>query len=68
MRTDYLTSSQIAERLGISPTTWRAYVTRGQAPAPTRKLGPLNLWSVAVVDRWARSRPGQGARTDRRPT
>lgn len=62
--TDYLTSAQVAKRLGISPTTWRSYVTRGHAPKPTRTLGPLNLWSARVVDRWAKARPGQGRRTD----
>lgn len=57
---EYLTTAQVAARLGITADTWRAYVNRGRAPKATRKLGPLNLWSWPVVEAWQATRPGRG--------
>ena len=48
----------------IAESTWRSYVSRGQAPAPVRRVGSTPLWDPADVVEWLGSRPGQGARTD----
>lgn len=60
---EVLTILAEAER-GISAGTWRAYVARGQAPAPARRVGNTPVWDEDVVRAWTRTRPGQGARTD----
>lgn len=58
-------AKQCADAWGVKPATWRSYVNRGQAPAPTRRVGSTPVWDPAEVLAWPR--PGQGARTDRRP-
>ena len=57
-------AKQCADAWGVKPATWRSYVTRGQAPAPLRRVGSTPVWDPAVVLGWPR--PGQGARTDKR--
>lgn len=37
----------------IAPSTWRAYVARGQAPAPARHVGRTPLWDPADVHAFA---------------
>ena len=49
--------------MSIKAPTWRAYVSRGQAPKPARRVGRTPLWDADAIARW--ERPGQGARTDR---
>lgn len=34
-----LTRDQVAELVGVRPATWSGYVSRGQAPAPSRSVG-----------------------------
>ncbi len=45
-------------------STWRAYVRRGQAPAPDRReiVGghALPVWSRATLTKWRDTRPGRG--------
>lgn len=65
MRESYLTTKQAAEKAGVAVSTFRAYVTRGQAPAPDGQFGNQNYWLPETVDTWLASRIGQGARTDR---
>lgn len=48
----------------LSASTFRGYVTRGQAPAPVEKIGRTPLWKRSEIIEWANNRPGQGARTD----
>lgn len=48
---------------GVHPDTWSGYVSRGQAPAPTRKIGRTPLWDEDEVGSWAQNRPGRGSRT-----
>ncbi len=36
----------------IGAATWRSYVARGQAPAPTRRVGRTPLWSMDDIDQW----------------
>jgi predicted DNA-binding transcriptional regulator AlpA len=55
-----------AEYVGVSPSTWRAYVARGQAPRPdgteASKGHALPVWRRATLDEWQAARPGQGRR------
>lgn len=51
MRTE-LTSTEAAKAVGVSPSTFRAYVSRKQAPQPRRKAGGVNLWSVFDLAAW----------------
>ncbi|MCL2784194.1 MAG: helix-turn-helix transcriptional regulator [Propionibacteriaceae bacterium] len=55
-----LTREEVANRLGIAVSTWAAYVSRKQAPQPTRRIGQTPVWSSQVVKDWQASRRGQG--------
>lgn len=46
------TSTEAARASGVSPSTFRAYVARGQAPKPREKAGGVNLWSVTDLAGW----------------
>lgn len=62
-----LTAVEAARLAGVAESTWRAYVARGQAPAPTAwdPSTGRRVWDTAEVQSWLSSRPGAGARTDR---
>ncbi|MGL5862972.1 MAG: helix-turn-helix transcriptional regulator [Phycicoccus sp.] len=45
----------------ISRSTWSAYVTRGQAPAPDRTFGRSSAWRPAAVREWQLTRPRRGS-------
>lgn len=52
-----LTASQVLDLLArsgrpITASTWRAYVARGQAPAPVQHVGRTPRWSTAAVIGW----------------
>lgn len=65
--TERLTTAQVAERLGIAPVTWRAYVHRHQAPPPDGRYDKRTPWWYATtVDAWLASRPRR--RTDSEET
>jgi hypothetical protein len=58
-----------AHHAGTRPATWRAYVSRGQAPPPdqvhTTPGGRRRpLWRTSTVSAWLTARPGSGFRTD----
>jgi hypothetical protein len=55
-----------AQIAGITPATWRSYVSRGEAPPPDGReaISGTPWWRVSTIERWMRSRPGQGSRTD----
>jgi hypothetical protein len=36
----------------IAPSTWRAYVSRHQAPQPVTRVGREPLWDVEMVEEW----------------
>ncbi|MDH6293137.1 helix-turn-helix transcriptional regulator [Rhodococcus opacus] len=65
-----LTTDQVIDLLKeetgteLSLSTFRGYVSRGQAPAPVEKIGRTPLWKRSDIIEWAHNRPGQGARTD----
>jgi hypothetical protein len=68
--TDRLTTTDIAELLGVSPATWRGYVSRGHprgnpAPKPDGEIdGRTPYWLQSTITAWMARRTGQGARTD----
>jgi len=49
---DQLTVTDIAALLGIKPATWRAYVSRGQAPPPDGHLGRTPWWRRLTIAAW----------------
>lgn len=51
----YMTSTQVAEYLGVSPKTISAYKARGQMPAPDRTYGRTPLWRINTIDKWRES-------------
>ena len=59
---DELTREDVAKRLGVAVSTWAGYVSRNQAPQPTRRVGQTPVWSTKVVDEWQASRRGPGRR------
>jgi hypothetical protein len=44
----------------ITAATWRAYVSRDQAPRPTEYVSRTPLWDAVAIEEWH----GRGARTD----
>jgi predicted DNA-binding transcriptional regulator AlpA len=56
----FLTSDQLAARLGIKRSSVHRYRTRGDIPEPDEYVGRTPLWAEASVDRW--ERPGHGWR------
>jgi transcriptional regulator with XRE-family HTH domain len=56
----YLSRKQVAERIGVKPST----LSRYKLPAADATIGDVRGWLPATVDTWDRQRPGQGARTD----
>lgn len=52
-----LTLAEAAARAGVKPKTWSAYVARGQAPAPTTRLGRTPIWDRDDIDTWLANRP-----------
>lgn len=58
----YLTTDQLAERLGIKRTTVHRYRVRGDIPEPDEYVGRTPLWSAEHIDAWLKERPGHGWR------
>lgn len=67
---EWLDVEACAARRGVQPSTWRSYVSRGQAPPPDdpddKDGRPRNhrrpRWRPETLDAW--TWPGPGARTD----
>ena len=55
--TDWWTADDCAVYLGITRSTWAAYVAREQAPPAERKFGRSPVWRPATIKAWAESRP-----------
>ena len=58
----FLTSDQLAARLGIQRASIYRMRTRGDLPEPTPDTGRTPLWTVATIEAWEQSRPGHGWR------
>ena len=54
---DWWTTEDVAEHLGVSASTIRAYLARDQMPDPDRRLGRLPLWRPETVRAWDEGRP-----------
>jgi predicted DNA-binding transcriptional regulator AlpA len=57
----FLTTDQLAARLGIQRASIYRMHTRGNLPKP-EKVGRTPLWPVAVIETWEMDRPGHGWR------
>ena len=62
-----LTADEAAELAGVTPASFRSYVSRGSAPRPDGKLGGTPYWQRSTITKWLRSRPGQGVGGGRPP-
>lgn len=52
-----MTTAEVADLLGIAPATWRAYVSRGQAPPPDgRHDARTPYWRRDTVEAWKASK------------
>lgn len=62
--TERWTVRDCAEHLGICESTWRGYVARSDADAPTpiARIGATPLWDPQEVADWNNRRPGHGGR------
>lgn len=61
-----LTRDEAAALAGVRPDTFSGYVSRGQAPAPKRRVSRTPVWDASEIEEWVKQRPGRGARsTDR---
>jgi len=54
--TDFLTTNQVAELLGIKPGSVRTARQRGRFPLPDMVQLGHPLWSRGTIERWAKSR------------
>ncbi len=57
----YLTSDQLAARLGIKRASIYRMHTRGDLPEP-EKIGRTPVWQIPVIEAWEQNRPGHGWR------
>lgn len=48
----HLTTEAIAARLGVAPSTVRAYKARKQMPKPSGYVGRTPYWTPAKIDAW----------------
>jgi hypothetical protein len=72
------TTSDIAEAVGVRPSTIRAYHSRGQMPPPTGHVGATPYWEPKDIEPWIKERNSTVKRwvaedmkrlkTDRQPT
>ena len=52
---------EVAEYLGVQPSTVRAYVARGEMPAPDGHVGRSPWWTPETITQWHESRRGHGS-------
>lgn len=50
--TEQWTVADVATRLGVKESTVRAYVSRGQMPAPSGRLGRTPYWTPKDLEPW----------------
>ncbi len=53
---EYLTTSQVADLMGIKPKSVRMTLWRGLMPEPDMILLGRNLWQRETIDRWLKTR------------
>lgn len=64
----YLTSAELAARIGIKPSSVHRYRTRGAIPEPDEVVGRTPLWKEATITTWMEARPGHGWRKGKTAT
>jgi predicted DNA-binding transcriptional regulator AlpA len=62
----YLTSEQLADRLGVRRGSIHRYRTRGDLPEPDEVIGRSPVWKVETIECWEAARPGHGWRRGKR--
>lgn len=55
----YLSTGEVAERVGVKPDTIHAYAVRGQMPPPDAIIGRAKGWLPETVDAWNEARPSR---------
>lgn len=50
----FLSGTEVAQRLGLQPATWRSYHARRQCPPPDVMIGDVPGWLPTTVDGWQR--------------
>lgn len=50
--TTYWTVSEVADALGLSPSTLTAYRARGKMPQPDKQYGRTPLWRPETITKW----------------
>ncbi|HEY8524245.1 MAG TPA: hypothetical protein VIL48_04730 [Acidimicrobiales bacterium] len=65
--TDWWTTTDIANYLGVTVGTVSSYRARGQMPEPDRTIGRTHVWTPRRIIEWHNSRPGHGGRPPNRP-
>ncbi len=55
MTTEYLSISEVAERLNIPLNTAKTRAHYGVLPEPDVKIGTVRGWSVETIDGWSQS-------------
>ena len=58
---DRLTSAQAAEVAGLAASSWRVYVSRGDAPAPDGMIdGRTPYWLRSTIETYLEKKAGKG--------
>lgn len=57
LTTELIGAAEVAEILGVTPSTVSAYLARGQMLAPLLTLACGPIWLRADIDRWQTGRP-----------
>jgi len=53
----YWTATEVAQELGLSPSTVTAYRARGKMPAPDMQYGRTPLWKPETIKAWRSASP-----------
>lgn len=56
MAVHYLSRSEVAERIGVQPSTMSRY----KLPEPDAVIGTVRGWLPETIDAWEADRPGRG--------
>lgn len=59
----YLSRTELAERIGVQPTSLGRY----KLPEPDAMIGATRGWLPTTIDEWHAQRPGRGAGAGRKP-
>ena len=58
MEKKYMTTAEVASKIGVTRSTVAAYASRGQMPAPVVVYGRTPLWKTVTISRWTKKRKG----------